>query len=129
MEQALVLQATQDYNEAAQARTEAEYMEAVKNDLFNRQKIQAWQNTQLYDEYLDRVQEQRSDIAGNPIPSPSLMSVKQGGLLPLAVQPITLTDSGYPENPNLRSLTKDTGLGGSIQGQYGGERAQYGHPP
>lgn len=117
------------YNQAAEARTEEQYLVALQNDLYNRQRIQAWQNTQLYDEYLDRVQEHRGDVAQRPIPPPSLMAVKQGGLLPLAVQPVTLTDSGYPENPNLRSLIVGNGTGGSIQGLYGGERAQYGHAP
>lgn len=125
----LALEATNNYNIAAQARTEGEYMVAVRNDLYNRQRVQAYQNTQLYDDFLDRVQENRGDLAGDPIPDPSLMAIKNGGLLPILVQPITLTDSGYPENPSLRSLAVDNGSGGSLQGSLGGERSQYGYLP
>lgn len=105
----------------------SQYRDAIVADLYNRNLTTQARNMNSYDEYADRILQQRIDLKNLPMSNPSLMAVKEGGLLPLAVQPI-VGRSWYPENPGLRNLTDDVGGLGSVQGMYGGEREQYGYP-
>jgi len=86
--------------------------------------------SQEYDSYLERVQSHTASILTRPIINPSLMAIKNGGLLQPSHQPILYRRDGTVGHGNKPMLTNATGgQSSSVQGREGGQREQYGYLP
>ena len=86
--------------------------------------------SQEYDSYLERVQSHTASILTRPIINPSLMAIKNGGLLQPSHQPILYRRDGSVGAGSEPMLTNNTGgQTSSVQGREGGQREQYGYLP